>query len=168
MPNSSFCDLTKSDSCDFGESSSLSPDSLAESGRPDTSLDQTRSRYFATKSDPRRVTLDSSLGQSTLGDKLECSDGSSSVERNSWELDDCIDDPDEESEASPTLCSYSGRKATTKLTPSRIKTSRPTPDQPIHSFFNKRQEQFANEIKRSSIAKSICSVLTKKSRPRKK
>mmetsp|Transcript_18666 Transcript_18666/g.21035 ORF Transcript_18666/g.21035 Transcript_18666/m.21035 type:complete len:771 (+) Transcript_18666:210-2522(+) len=167
MPNSSFCDLTKSDSCDFGELSSFSPDSLAESGRPDTSFDQTKSSYFTTKSDPRRVTLDSSLGQSTLGDKLECSDGSSVVERNCWESDECIDDPDEEPKASPALCSYSGRRSPTKLTLSRIKTSRSRPDQPLHSFFNKRQEQFTNEIEKSSKTKSIASALTKKFQPKK-
>ena len=166
MLNSSFYDLTTSDSRDFDQSSLLStcPDNLTESERLDTSLiDQTRSRYFESKSDPRRVTLDSStaldlsivcrksnLSQSTHGDNLNCSEGSSVIERNSWELDECIDDPDE---PTPNLPCKSRTKENLKKT-----------NQPIHAFFiNQKQEVFANQVKRNSRPEPRTSLLTKNS-----
>jgi 5'-3' exonuclease len=156
MLNSSFYDLTKSDSRDFDQSSSFSTCSDNLSERPDTLLiDQTRSRYFASKSDPRRVTLDSSivcrksnLSQSTHGDKLNCLGGSSVIERNRWELDECIDDPDEPTSNLPCK--------------SRTKENLKKTNQPIHAFFiNQKQELFANQIRRNSRSEPRTSLLNK-------
>jgi hypothetical protein len=90
----------------------------------------------------------SNLSQSTRGDKLNCSGGSSVIERNSWELDECIDDPDEPTSNLPCK--------------SRTKENLKKTNQPIHAFFiNQKQELFANQIKRNSRSEPRTSLLPK-------